>query len=66
MKEIKKIKLNKVAKYVKAILFITMIVLTYFVSIKLANYIDSLSLENLKVIVAIALATGTVYLFKKG
>ena len=65
-KQVKKINFKKIGKIVKKILFLTMLVLTYFVSERLVDYLLTVDAEVLKRSLNIILAVVVVYLYKKG
>ena len=65
-KQVKKINFKKIGKIVKKILFLTMLVLTYFVSERLVDYLLTVDAEILKRSLNIILAVIVVLLYKKG
>lgn len=55
LEEERSLKTNKIKKYIKIILFVTALVLSYFVTEYAVNYVATLSLELIKRVVNIIL-----------
>lgn len=63
-KKINKTKLHQIAGFIKLLLFVTMLILTYFVSNKAVDYILTLDVNTLKRAVNIILAVIVVFLYE--
>lgn len=65
-KPIKHINIKKILLIIKFILFITMIILTYFISDKFIDYITTLETEVLKRVLNLILAIAVSIIYMKG
>lgn len=58
-------KFKKFMSFMKQVLFLVMLILTFFVSERISIYIDAMSIETLKQIINVVLAVAVVGIYMK-